>query len=399
MLFPTIDSSEVTMKTVRSILSLTALFILFVCGEENKRSANDIITVDVNANYPRKEIALQDFMDIEYIALETTDEFITQGFVKAIGKDILLISNRNDGDIFVFDRMTGKGLRKINCLGQGRGEYTQFTEIILDEDNEELFVADYHAQNILVYDLYGNFKRDFKCADNSYYDYTFNYDRNHLICHKSYMPEIETEQSSHALISKRDGSIARNIQLPYHEIRTPVITDQGGIIAPGFCLTVPNRNDWVIMRTSSDTVYNYSADGQLNPLLVRKPSIQSMEIGVFLFPTVITDQYIFMRTIKKEVDFTLFQGFFGTELVYDKQDNTLYECVVYNDDFLNKEQIVLRQTSRRAVNQEIATSLSFSASALVEAYKKGELKGQLNEIAQELNEESNPVVMLAKRKK
>jgi hypothetical protein len=35
----------------------------------------------------------------------------------------------------------------------------------------------------------------------------------------------------------------------------------------------------------------------------------------------------------------------------------------------------------------------------VESYKKGELKGRLKEIAAELDEESNPVIMLIKHKK
>jgi hypothetical protein len=43
--------------------------------------------------------------------------------------------------------------------------------------------------------------------------------------------------------------------------------------------------------------------------------------------------------------------------------------------------------------------LLFAAYELVEAYEKGGLKGKLKEIAAELNEESNPVIMLAKYKK
>lgn len=82
------------------------------CGNK-EQSTNDIITVDVSANYPQKELILQDFMDVEYIPLETTDEFITQGSVKAIGKNIIIVTNWiNDGDIFIFDR-SGKGIRKL----------------------------------------------------------------------------------------------------------------------------------------------------------------------------------------------------------------------------------------------------------------------------------------------
>ncbi len=387
------------MKKVNAI-SAIILFIMAGCGG-NKESKDDFITVDVNANYPEKELILQDFMDVEYVALETTDEFITQGIIQAIGKDIILVTNRTiDGNIFVFDRKTGKGLRKINRLGQGPEEYSQFTEIVLDEDNNEMFVVAYSARNILVYDLDGNFKRSFKFIDDtSYYNYTFNYDRDNLICYKSYLPGIETEQSSHILFSKQDGSITREIRLPFKEIETPVIIEGEGNITPGFYLTVPSHNDWILMRTSSDTIYNYLPDGNLNPIIVRTPSIHAMNPEVFLFPTVITDRYYFMRTMKKEIDFTTFKGFPGIDLAYDKREKSLFKCIVINDDFSNKQQVSLGEKPESTVNKEIATCKSLNTPDLVEAYGKGQLKGKLKEIASTLEEDSNPVIMLIKHKK
>lgn len=58
------------------------------CGGHNQScNENDtFITVDVKDNYPKKELVLQDFMDVEYIALETSDEFLCQGRVPDIGK-------------------------------------------------------------------------------------------------------------------------------------------------------------------------------------------------------------------------------------------------------------------------------------------------------------------------
>jgi hypothetical protein len=52
------------------------------CKHSGKQVTNDIVTVDVMASYPEKELILQDFMDVEYVPLETTDEFITQGLVE-----------------------------------------------------------------------------------------------------------------------------------------------------------------------------------------------------------------------------------------------------------------------------------------------------------------------------
>lgn len=45
------------------------LFILMGCGVDKSDS---LVTVDVTVNYPKKELVLQDFMDVEYIPLETT---------------------------------------------------------------------------------------------------------------------------------------------------------------------------------------------------------------------------------------------------------------------------------------------------------------------------------------
>ena len=44
------------------------LFALAGCGKD-KQSTNELITVDVTASYPKKELILQDFMDVEYLSL------------------------------------------------------------------------------------------------------------------------------------------------------------------------------------------------------------------------------------------------------------------------------------------------------------------------------------------
>lgn len=166
------------MKKTNLLSAITFLFIMVACVGTKDQLEYDLITVDVNAKYPKKELILQDFMDVEYIALESSDEYITQGVIKAVGEKIIIVSNRSvDGNIFIFDRKNGKGLIKINRLGQGPEEYSQFTDIILDEDNNEMFVIAYSSRKILVYDLYGNFKRKFKFVNEmEFYNYTFNYD-------------------------------------------------------------------------------------------------------------------------------------------------------------------------------------------------------------------------------
>lgn len=238
-------------------------------------------------------------------------------------------------------------------------------------------------------------------GDTGFYNYIFNYDKEYLICYKGYSPGIDSDKSSHILLSKQDGHVSREIRLPYNgDIKTPVITTEEGSITPGFYLTIPNQKDWVIMRTSSDTIYNYSTENNtLYPIIIRTPTIQSMDPEIFLFPTVITDRYYFMRTMKKEIDFTTFKGFPGNDLMYDRQEESIFEYVIFNNDFSPKRELSLGQKPSNTVNQEIATSISLNAFDLVEGLEKNELNGRLKGIAQELNEEDNPVIMLIKHRK
>jgi hypothetical protein len=385
------------------IVFLAILFVVSGC-EKKKQSTDDVITVDVITSYPKKELILQDFVDVEYIALETTDTFLSQGFLQAVGKDIILgINYINDGDIFIFDR-NGKGLKKINRKGQGAEEYTNILRITLDETKREMFVNNSSARRILVYDLDGNFKRSFKHKEGTRYDYIYNFDRENLICHDSFFSnDGESNKQSFMIISKLDGSITKEIEISYKEkILTALIEkdETNGMTWASTPSTdypiIPYFNNWILIEPSSDTLYRYSSDHIMTPFIVRTPPVQSMDPNVFLFLSILTDHYYFMEVVKKEWDFGTQDGYPRTNLMYDIQENTLFQYTVYNGDYSDKREVFMNS---KPVNNEIATWQLLQAHQLIEAYKKGQLKGKLNEIASGLNEESNPVIMLLKHKK
>ena len=100
------------MKKINAALVIS-LFVMTGCGG-NKQLTDDCITVDVSADYPKNELILQDFMDVEYVPLETTDDFITQGIVKATGKKILLVANRiMDGNILCLTGLLVRGYGRL----------------------------------------------------------------------------------------------------------------------------------------------------------------------------------------------------------------------------------------------------------------------------------------------
>ncbi|MBC5614467.1 6-bladed beta-propeller [Bacteroides hominis] len=386
------------MRRVEIIMSLFLMMGLLGCVEKEEKT--NVITVDVTTTYPKKELVLQDLMDVEYIPLETNDEFITQGSVMAIGEKYILVKNwSHDGNIFVFDRKTGKGIRKINRKGQGDGEYSFINGIILDEDNNEMFVNCASTKKIYVYDLSGNFKRDFKHVEGGEYLEVFNYDKNNLICYdmslyyKEGQPR-EENRSYHLIISKQDGSVTQKIYIPFDVIKTPVVQKGGAVAMTSIRSIIPYQKEWLLVETSSDTVYNYVPEkNQLNPFLIKSPT---RDLEILLTMGVVTDRYCFMHTVKKDFDFTTGRGFLITDLMYDKQENAVFEANVLNGDFVEKQNVDMLSDPMNG--DEIVAIQPLAANKIVDAYKNDGLKGKLKEIAAGLDEESNPVIMLVKNR-
>ena len=388
------------MKKSTLISGIILLAGLAGCGQRQAVN-DDLITVDITKTpSSKKELILQDFMDVEYVALETKDDFLNQGIVMDIGKKFMLVKNRNDdGDIFVYDR-TGKAITKINHKGQGGEEYTNITGITLDEDNREMFVNDHFSQKIVVYDLLGNFKRYFKYKEkyeDLFYTYIYNYDRDNLICNDQF-----NEKIAFVLISKQDGRVTKEIKIPFKKkkllmkfLRDKETTNS---VSPGpYRTIILHKGNWMLLELSSDTVYSLLPDYSLRPFLARTPAIQSMDPEVYLIVRLLSDRYCFMETIKNVFDFEKDSGFPKTFFMYDRQKKVFLRYTVYNGDYTTKKEIYMNWL--RPVNHEIESWQALDANQLVESYKSGELKGRLKEIAATLNEDSNPVIMLIKHKK
>ena len=57
------------------VTALSLALFASSCGDANQKTSV-IPQIDMNADYPEKEICLQDIAEVSYISLETTDEFL-----------------------------------------------------------------------------------------------------------------------------------------------------------------------------------------------------------------------------------------------------------------------------------------------------------------------------------
>lgn len=382
------------MKKLGIIACSTLLASLMSCG--NKEQAAPWTNIDLSGSIPKEERILQDLFEVEYVALETTDSFLTRGFIEAVSQHFLITYDYNEGCLSLFDRATGKGIRQIKRQGQGPEEFTSPSNVIIDEKQEELFISDYSLRKILVYDLKGNFKRSFKTVDENYYTELLDYDDGHLLAYKSPAGPHD-ESSCHLLISKQNGSLTKEIRFPIDQVETPIFTHGKLTSTPFFYLTTPYGERWALTVTSSDTIYSFDADGNASPLIVRSPSIHGMDPQVFLYPTILTDRYYFLRAQKKEFDLETMKGFPTQMLLYDTQEKKLVEYTLTNADMEDGPSINFY--SIRPLGCDALGALTLQAPDLVEARKAGKLKGELQNITERLDEESNPVIVLLEEKR
>ena len=388
------------MKTLIFIETIL-LLVMTSCGSDNT-STDGFITVDVTrSSYsPKKELILQDFMDVEYIPLETNYEFINQGYVQAVGEKYIIVSNyRKDGDIFVYNR-NGKAIRKINHKGQGGKEYISFRTITLDEENIELFVNDHYAKKIVVYDLEGNFKRSFKQNDKGkslFYWEIFNYDKENLICYDELNEEIPF-----LLISKQDGSITKEIKVPFKEKKVfiQLLKYEGGIRTAGpgnYSRITPFKGNWILLEPSSDTIYTLMPDCSLRPFIAKTPPVHTLDPEFYLILKLVSDRYYFMESIKNVYDFRKEEGFPKTYFVYDTQEKDFFSYIIYNGDYSYKKELYMVMFT--PINTKGELWATIDAFELCRDYEKGKLKGKLKDIAAKLGEDDNRVIMLVKPKK
>ena len=388
---------------MKTLIFIEAILLLLLagCGKDNT-STDDFITVDVTkSSYsPKKELVLQDFMDVEYIPLETNDEFVNHGNVQAVGEKYIIVTNyRNDGDIFVYNRK-GKAIRKINRKGQGAEEYTYCSGVTLDEDNNEMFIDDHFIKKVFVYDLEGNFKRSFKQKNDGgsrSYDDIFNYDKENLICYDELNNEIPF-----LLVSKQDGNITKEIKVPFKEKKLffQILRQKEGTRAAGpglYSRIIPYNNNWILIEPSSDTIYTLMPDCSLRPFIAKTPPVHTMNPEFYLILRLISDRYYFMESVKNVYDFRKREGFPRTYFMYDTQEKDFFSYIIYNGDYSYKKELYMIMFI--PINAKGELWATIDAFELCRDYEKGKLKGKLKDIAAKLGEDDNRVIMLVKPKR
>ncbi len=392
------------MKTLNYCLLGLAVLLMVSCTKTETQSKKGIPVVDVTKTYPKKEIVLQDIADVEYIPLETRDDALIDNNyqVCTISPDSLLIGNCVEGSIFLFNGQ-GKLLKKFKHKGQSGMEYKEIWGLYYDSPTQEIILLDnFMNYKFLIYDRNGNYKRTIP-ASKKYLlmgDDIINYDKNSLLAYKygeianialgtgmfkDRTDSLEKELKPYFFISKKDGKIS-DLPISITKRIETILIHKGNDFSTSSAKInpfVPNGNALILSEASKDTIFMYSKDQKLNPIVVRTPEIQKMDKPLsFLQIEKLTSKYIFGKIIKAETGEK--PKFKDYPIVIDRATNEIFEVNLVNAD-APKAKLNVKWFLK---NNRFAL---LGMDKLAELLEEGKLKGKLKEIAENMNEDDNPV--------
>ena len=378
------------MKKLYTITLLLASMLLSCGGgkgEAQKQKVSDgLWTFDVTKKYPTKEIYIQDIADVDYIPLETNDSILWRGReVLYLDDDYIVGANRNNGVYFHDGK--GKVLNMFNKMGQGPKEYFDMYKVQYDKKSDEIYINDMFKY--YVYDKEGNFKRSFQGIEDKLYSRIEQF----FILNEDEL--IQYNYNNHyTRVSRLTGEHLGDIKLGVADSTTTLHFRKNNMIFNTIVSHfTKDKEGYIITSFSSDTTYLLTSNLQLKPIGVRIPPVSSQDVPVFLLPVKNTPRYYFMSTIKKEDSFPV------KAYMMDKKTNQIYYL---KDYFKNKDYIGLKvhldmfgpSVLANLPNNVCVQSLNITK--LCEAYEEGKLSGKLKDIAANLKEDDNPVLMIIK---
>jgi len=152
------------MKKLSFIAIILFIFIISCKDTASKfyLDENNTIVAEVNI-HQRKEnvIYASEFIDsVDRIKLETTDESLISKIAKVIIEDgLIFIQDIKTRSVLIFD-ITGKYKNKILKVGQGPGEYSEISTLMVDNKNKHLIIYDVHNRKMIYYTFDGSFVKE-----------------------------------------------------------------------------------------------------------------------------------------------------------------------------------------------------------------------------------------------
>ena len=380
---------------------LMAMVLLACLGAlaQNKTGKN-VPEVDVTQAKRFAPLKVSEKATVEFIPLETNADFLLDkvaGALINVTENYIVTVNITEGKLFVFSRQ-GKALHTFCRKGQGPEEFVYPIAVRVDEKSKEIFVLDY--QKVQVYSLTGKYKRSLNIPENVKIGSMFNYDDKHLICYDNHNLDRQGEKVTEQpffLFSKKDGKITRIPLTIQNRIGQSMYIEREGkkmvVTMNNIAPMVKNGDEVVLSDMGSDVVYLYKK-GKVTPLLKRNPGTMDFNPRSAMGVVMKLGDIVWLREVKKEVkgprpDINM--------LTYDVSTGEVNNLVLWDDVNFTNPYSVQSRNERQELPYN-CTAANFQPDYLKKLNEQGHLTGRLKELAEEMLEDDNPLLILYKLK-
>ena len=405
------DDAKIAIKNFMLVITF---FMLFGCRNDNQTV---IAILDANQDKNGIELQITDIADIYYIHLKSGPENIIIG-TSTVTRNIFISHDKiflTDGT-YLLPKLTsydfnGEPIHVFGSYGRGPGEYLRINGFIVDTLTNEVIIYDGSQRKFMVFNTDGIFKRE-KFLENGL---ATNYSA------------IENINDHYILAYKEDSKVMSDADIPlgngrlYLEKNTPVtwgkvftLYDKQTLEEVDFLsfeyekpsrfliFTIFNnlttaKDGVYITSARTDTIYFMNKELELMPKFIDATKYQDVNHEAHLFPAAESEKYIFFSTaLENNFDNKNLIRFFA----YDKKAEKLLRI----NTSLPEQGPVNSLTA--IIKNEVAFTQSFLTlnhnyvvvlllpTFLLEHYD--DLPADLKEIAAQIREDDNPILMLMK---
>ena len=343
----------------------------------NSNNQNKLICIDKNKSYKNKHFFLQESTQkVEYIKLETNDNCL-------IGKEINIETIRaTETDIFIiemsaiyrFSRKDGKFLNQIGKRGQGPKEFLTKQSFSINKNKQEVILYDIGKRKIHIYDYNGTHKRDINIPELSQIEVV----DEDIFAGVTY--DTKTNIPGFGLYSLSNGKLIKKLSECY--------TSRSGIVYRLFSKYTtarPNNGEAFFSTYITDNIFSINKNARIPRYVFLPPNNgKTTEDNKYCTtPFLICETDLFANIQVHGINTKEMESF-----IINKKTGIITKGYIINSDYSGP--IFPYNTG---VDNEIA-ALHY-AYILKDREKKGVLFGKLKEIAKTLDEEDNPVVVIA----
>lgn len=374
-------------------------------GKITEQTEKEVPVIDLLA-YDKDDavgVEMQRLGTVEYIILELTDSSLISSSPLTVTDDYIIARNK-EGNVIFFNR-DGSFSHAFNHKGAAGFEYPRIDCMAVMPTSNDVFVGDISKDIIQQYDVKGNYIRTIKLPYRHSQRF-YIYDDSTLLVHDRRFMTNESHRKKYGVnphplyLVNIENSNVTELSFQCDNPTVDGLSYEAGSMVHGYNLYVPQlakEGDKIIISEAlQDTVFCLSGMN-LSPMVIKNNTTYASGHPILTTIDGLSNRYLLLYIQEKQIDLAHNTISDPILLIYDYSNHSVTNAVLTNRDGLGKE---CEQYYINRMSGAIHTLPSGYMAQLLESEyilnlrEEGRLSGKLLEVANRMNEESNPLLIL-----